>query len=114
MQKRLFFLTGITATALCAITIIEFNLKNQKQDIILANIEALAVSVEQDRTEFDYNNGAAEKITDTTQSQPTYQVAPDGTKIIETVFVYTETSCYGSGIIACEYDFSADISQRPL
>lgn len=55
MQKRLFFLTGITATALCAITIIEFNLKNQKQDIILANIEALA------QTEFDYNNGAAEK-----------------------------------------------------
>ena len=108
MQKRLFFLTGITATALCAITIIEFNLKNQKQDIILANIEALA------QTEFDYNNGAAEKITDTTQSQPTYQVAPDGTKIIETVFVYTETSCYGSGIIACEYDFSAEISQRPL
>ena len=96
MQKRLFFLTGITATALCAITIIEFNLKNQKQDIILANIEALA------QTEFDSNNGAAEKI------------APDGTKIIETVFVYTETSCYGSGIIACEYDFSADISQRPL
>ena len=103
MQKR-----GISATALCAITTIEFNLKNQKQDIILANIEALA------QTEFDYNNGAERRIMDSFQSEPVYQVDVNGNKTIETIFVYTETSCYGSGIIACEYDFSADISQRPL
>lgn len=103
MQKR-----GIAATALCAITTIEFNLKNQKQDIILANIEALA------QTEFDYNNGAERRIMDSFQSEPVYQVDVNGNKTIETIFVYTETSCYGSCIIACEYDFSADISQRPL
>ena len=108
MQKRLFFLTGIAATALCAITTIEFNLKNQKQDIILANFEALAQS------EVDNNNGAERRIMDSFQSEPVHQTAPDGTKIIETIFVYTEISCYGSGIIACEYDFSVDISQRPL
>lgn len=108
MRKRVLFLSAIAVITLCVITTIKFNLKNKEQDIILSNIEALA------KIEYDYNNGAAEKITDTTQSQPTYQVAPDGSKIIETVYVYTETSCYGSGIIACEYDFSADISQRPL
>lgn len=77
-------------------------------DIMLANVEALA------RDEYDHKNGSADKVVHTYDSDPTYTISPDGEKIIENVIVCTETTCYGSGIIKCEYDFSMELVTRVL
>ncbi len=84
-------------------------MKNEKlSNIMLANVEALA------QDEYNYENGSAEKIVNTYDSDPTYTISPDGEKIIENIIVCTETTCYGSGIIKCEYDFSMDLATRVL
>lgn len=76
--------------------------------IMLANIEALG------QNEYDYDYGSAQKVVNTYDSDPTYTVSPDGKNLIENIFVLTETSCYGSGIIKCDYDFNVDLSTRIL
>lgn len=76
--------------------------------IMLANIEALGQS------EYDYQNGSAQKVVNTYDSDPNYTISPDGQNIIENIIVSSETTCYGSGIIKCEYDFNMDLSTRVL
>lgn len=84
-------------------------MKNEKlSDIMLANIEALA------QGEYDYKNGSADKVVHTYDSDPTYTISPDGEKIIENIIVCTETTCHGSGIIKCEYDFHMELATRVL
>ncbi len=82
--------------------------KQELSNIMLANIEALG------EKEYDYEYGSAQKVIETYDSDPSYTISPDGEKIIENIIVCTETTCYGSGIIKCEYDFSMDLATRIL
>lgn len=82
--------------------------KKELSNIILANIEVLG------QNEYDYQNGSAQKITNTYDSDPSYTISPNGEQIIENIIVCTETDCYGSGIIKCEYDINMDLATRVL